>query len=57
MALLNTKEGYGALTKLFHWAIVALFAFQFAAGNIMVRIGRNETTLGSNHTTASRAEV
>jgi cytochrome b561 len=46
MALLNTKEGYGALTKLFHWAIVALFAFQFAAGNIMVRIGPNETTLG-----------
>jgi cytochrome b561 len=46
MALLNTKDGYGALTKLFHWAIVALFAFQFAAANIMVRIGPHETALG-----------
>jgi cytochrome b561 len=46
MALLNTKEGYGALTKLLHWAVVALFAFQFAAANIMLRIGPNETTLG-----------
>jgi cytochrome b561 len=45
-ALLNTQDGYGALTKLFHWAIVALFAFQFAAGNIMVRIGPHETALG-----------
>lgn len=46
MTLLNTKDGYGALTKFFHWAIVALFAFQFAAANIMLRIGPDETALG-----------
>jgi cytochrome b561 len=46
MALLNTQDGYGALTKLLHWAIVALFAFQFAAANMMLRIGPDETTLG-----------
>jgi cytochrome b561 len=46
MSLLSTKDGYGALTKFFHWAIVALFAFQFAAANIMLRIDGNETALG-----------
>jgi len=46
MMLLNTKHGYGALTKFFHWAIVALFAFQYLAANIMLRIGPNETALG-----------
>jgi cytochrome b561 len=46
MTLLNTKDGYGSLTKLLHWAVVALFAFQFAAANIMLRIGPNETALG-----------
>jgi cytochrome b561 len=46
MSLLNTKDGYGALTKVFHWAIVALFAFQFAAANIMLRTGPEQTALG-----------
>jgi cytochrome b561 len=38
MALLNTQNGYGALTKFFHWFIVVLFAFQFAVANIMLHI-------------------
>jgi cytochrome b561 len=51
MTLLNTQEGYGALTKLCHWLIAALFAFQFAAANIMLRIDANETALGLNQAT------
>lgn len=51
MVLLNTRDGYGALTKFFHWAIVALFAFQYLAANIMLRTGPNETTLGLNQAT------
>ena len=46
MALLNTKDGYGGLTKFLHWLVVVLFAFQFVAGNIMTRIGAQETALG-----------
>jgi cytochrome b561 len=46
MPLLNTQDGYGALTKFFHWFIVGLFAFQFAAANIMLRIDFNETAFG-----------
>src|SRR4051794_5520680 len=46
MTLLNTQDGYGALTKLFHWLVVALFAFQFAAANIMLRIDAGGTVLG-----------
>jgi cytochrome b561 len=46
MVLLNTKEGYGTLSKALHWIIVALFAFQFAAANIMLRLSTSETALG-----------
>jgi cytochrome b561 len=46
MALLNTQDGYGALTKFIHWLVVALFAFQFAAANIMLRIDGDATALG-----------
>ena len=46
MGLLNSKDGYGSLTKTLHWAIVALFAFQFAAANIMLRMDDSGTTLG-----------
>ena len=46
MTLLNTEEGYGALTKLFHWLVVVLFAFQFTAANIMLRIEADQTALG-----------
>jgi cytochrome b561 len=51
MTLLNTQAGYGALTKMLHWLVVALFAFQFAAANIMLRIDDNETALGLTQAT------
>jgi cytochrome b561 len=51
MALFNTSDGYGALTKLLHWLIVALFAFQYVAGNIMVRIGPDDTVLALSQDT------
>ncbi len=51
MSLLNTQDGYGILTKVFHWAIVALFAFQFAAAHIMLRIGPEQTALGLTQAT------
>ncbi len=51
MTLLNTQDGYGALTKLFHWLVVALFAFQFAAANIMLRIDAGGTALGLSQDT------
>jgi len=46
MSVLNTKEGYGTLTKLLHWAIVGLFAFQFAAAHVMIRTPPDESVLG-----------
>ncbi len=46
MPLLNSKGGYGALTKLMHWLIAALFAFQYVAAHIMIQLGPNDTTLG-----------
>ena len=46
MPLLNTREGYGTLTKLFHWLIVVLFALQFTAGHIMTRLETGQTALG-----------
>lgn len=46
MPLLNTRDGYGALTKLMHWAIVVLFAAQYASALIMMRTGADQTTLG-----------
>jgi cytochrome b561 len=51
MAFLNTQDGYGALTKLIHWLVLALFAFQFAAANIMLRIDGEETALGLTQAT------
>src|SRR5262249_54256825 len=46
MIWLNTQSGYGALTKLLHWLVVMLFAFQFAAANIMLRLDAGATQLG-----------
>ena len=46
MALLNTEAGYGSLTKVCHWLVVALFAFQFAAANVMVRLDDGGAFLG-----------
>lgn len=46
MALLNGQNRYGALTKLLHWAIVVLFAFQYAGAAIMLRADPAGTTFG-----------
>lgn len=46
MALTNSAQGYGTLTKFFHWAIVILFAAQFIGGNIMTAIGFNSSFAG-----------
>ena len=46
MRLLNSRHGYGALTKALHWAVVVLFAFQYAGASIMLRTGEGQTTLG-----------
>jgi len=46
MALTNTPDGYGTLTKLFHWSIVILFTMQFAGGHIMTAIGFNSSFAG-----------
>jgi cytochrome b561 len=51
MSLHNTAEGYGALTKALHWLVVALFAFQFAAANIMLRMDGNALALGMDQST------
>lgn len=51
MAWLNTGAGYGALTKLLHWAIAIIFAFQYVAGHIMVRLapGGRVAGIGQEH--------
>ncbi|MEM6638114.1 MAG: cytochrome b [Pseudomonadota bacterium] len=46
MALTNSEQGYGTLTKLLHWCIVILFAMQFVGGNIMTSIGFNSSFAG-----------
>lgn len=46
MTLRNTSDGYGALTKTLHWLVVGLFAFQFAAANIMLRMDESGAVLG-----------
>jgi cytochrome b561 len=44
--LLNTAAGYGALTKLFHWLVVALFAMQVGSGLVMTRLEEGGTAAG-----------
>ncbi len=51
MALHNTSAGYGTLTKSLHWFVVALFAFQFAAANIMLRLDGEATAMGMGQST------
>jgi len=46
MTILNSNLGYGALTKLFHWLIVFLFAFQYLSAKIMLHTPAEATTLG-----------
>jgi len=51
MPLYNSSSGYGALTKALHWLVVALFAFQFAAANIMLRLDGDATAMGMGQST------
>ena len=46
MGLLNDGTSYGALTKTLHWLMVALFAFQYVAAAIMVRLDETGRVLG-----------
>lgn len=48
MALTNTSDRYGFFTKLFHWLIVALFAWQYVSGNIMTGMERGQLVAGMN---------
>jgi len=51
MTWLNTQSGYGAPTKLLHWLVVVLFAFQFTAANVMLRLDAGATQLGLSQAT------
>jgi cytochrome b561 len=51
MGLHNSADGYGAITKALHWLVVALFAFQFAAANIMLRLDGDATAVGVGQAT------
>lgn len=51
MPLLNSTLGYGALTKLFHWLIVVLFASQYLSATIMLHTPDGATTLGLGQAT------
>ena len=46
MSLFNAPAGYGSLTKLLHWAIAGLFAFQYVAASIMTRLPPEGSSLG-----------
>jgi cytochrome b561 len=51
MTWFNTQSGYGTLTKLLHWLVVVLFAFQFTAANVMLRLDAGATQLGLSQAT------
>jgi hypothetical protein len=46
MAMLNRQDGYGSLTKVLHWLVVALFAFQYTVANIMLGMDEKGLVLG-----------
>ena len=51
MGLHNTQDSYGSLTKTLHWLVVVLFAFQYAAANIMLRMDDGGVALGLTQAT------
>jgi len=51
MPILHSMLGYGALTKLFHWLIVLLFALQYLSAKIMLHTPEQATTLGLDQAT------
>lgn len=46
MALLSTSAGYGALTKVFHWMVEGLFAFQLLSALVMLRLDEHGSVIG-----------
>lgn len=46
MGFLNSRHGYGTLTKALHWSIAVLFACQYAGAATMMRTAADATTLG-----------
>ena len=46
MALRNSENGYGAVTKLCHWLVAVLFACQYGSATIMLHTPDNGTMLG-----------
>lgn len=48
MGLKNSASSYGTFTKLFHWLIVILFAWQFVSGSIMTDMQRGDLVAGLN---------
>ncbi len=42
----NTSSRYGAVTKLFHWAVFLLFIYQYVVAMNMVRMENGDTALG-----------
>jgi cytochrome b561 len=53
MALWNSPSGYGAVPKALHWAVVLLFAAQFAGGLVMTSLapGAAQDALYNAHKT------
>jgi cytochrome b561 len=46
MPLRNTPTGYGSVTRLLHWAVFLLFAYQFLGANLMTRLAGEDRVLG-----------
>jgi cytochrome b561 len=46
MQLRNTRERYGAVTKLFHWGMFALIALQLAGGEVMDELPKRSAIRG-----------
>ena len=51
MPLLNSRNGYGSLTKTLHWAVALLFALQYVGAWVMMRTPADGATLGVGQAT------
>jgi len=51
MALHNSENGYGALTKLCHWVVVVLFVCQYGSASLMLHTPDDSTMLGLRQST------
>jgi cytochrome b561 len=51
MSWINTEHRYGRWTKVFHWLIVGLFAWQYVAGFVMQRMAEGERVWGLSQDT------